>query len=57
MMPMEAYRDGEQFVVCFDLPGMDPSSVKLNVERNVLTVKAERVPSYGCREFWTGIRR
>jgi HSP20 family protein len=34
-------------VVHFDLPGLDPSSVDLNVERNVLTVKAERIPSYG----------
>lgn len=47
VMPMDAYRDGEQFVVHFDLPGVDSSSVDLNVERNVLTVKAERVPSYG----------
>ena len=47
VMPMDDYRDGEQFVVHFDLPGVDPSSVDLNVERNVLTVKAERVPSYG----------
>ena len=47
VMLMDAYRDGEQFVVHFDLPGVDPSSVDLNVERNVLTVKAERVPSYG----------
>jgi HSP20 family protein len=47
VMPMDAYRDGEQFVVHFDLPGLDPSSVDLNVERNVLTVKAERIPSYG----------
>ena len=47
VMPMDAYRDGEQFVVHFDLPGVDPSSVDLNVERNVLTVKAERVPNYG----------
>ena len=47
VMPMDAYRAGEQFIVHFDLPGVDPSSVELNVERNVLTVKAERVPSYG----------
>jgi HSP20 family protein len=47
VMPMDAYRDGEQYVVHFDLPGLDPSSVDLNVERNVLTVKAERIPSYG----------
>ena len=47
VMPMDAYRAGEHFVVHFDLPGVDPSSVDLNVERNVLTVKAERAPSYG----------
>jgi HSP20 family protein len=47
VMPMDAYRDGEQFVVHFDLPGVDPSTVDLNVERNVLTVKAERTHSYG----------
>ena len=46
VMPMDAYRDGEQFVVHFDLPGVDPSSIDLNVEHNVLTVKAERVPTY-----------
>ena len=47
MMPMDAYRHGEQFIVHFDLPGVDPSSIDLDVERNVLTVKAERSPSYG----------
>ena len=47
VMPMDAYRDGEQFVVHFDLPGVDPSSIDLDVEHNVLTVKAERVPTYG----------
>lgn len=47
VMPMDAYRDGEQFVVHFDLPGVDPSSIDLNVEHNVLTVKAERIPTYG----------
>jgi HSP20 family protein len=44
-MPMEAYRAGEQFVVHFDLPGVDPESIDLNVERNVLTVRAERRPT------------
>ncbi len=47
VMPMDAYRQGEQFVVHFDLPGADPSSIDLDVERNVLSVKAERTPSYG----------
>jgi len=43
-MPMDAYRAGEEFVVCFDLPGIDPEAIELDVERNVLTVKAERRP-------------
>jgi HSP20 family protein len=43
-MPMDAYRDGDQFVVCFDLPGVSPDAIELDVERNVLTVKAERRP-------------
>ena len=41
-MPMDAYRDGDHFVVAFDLPGIDPDAIELDVERNVLTVKAER---------------
>jgi len=42
MMPMDAYRDGEQFFVHLDLPGIDPSTIDLTVEKNVLTVSAER---------------
>ena len=43
-MPMDAYRSGEQFIVQFDLPGVAPDSIDLQVERNVLTVRAERRP-------------
>jgi HSP20 family protein len=50
-MPMDAYRDGETFVVCFDLPGVDPSAIELEVERNVLTVKAERRPLHTGEQF------
>jgi Molecular chaperone (small heat shock protein) len=46
-MPMDAWRDGEQIVVQFDLPGVDPDAVELDVERNVLTVRAERRPATG----------
>lgn len=42
VMPMDAWRDGEEFLVEFDLPGIDPGSIDLDVERNVVTVKAER---------------
>jgi HSP20 family protein len=45
VMPLDAYRHDEQFVVHFDLPGVDAASIDLHVERNVLTVKAERRPT------------
>jgi HSP20 family protein len=41
-LPMDAYRRGDDFVVHFDLPGVDPASIDLTVEKNVLTVRAER---------------
>jgi HSP20 family protein len=52
VMPMDAYRSGEEFVVHFDLPGVEPSSIDLNVERNVLTVKAERTGGAGEDVEW-----
>jgi HSP20 family protein len=44
VMPMDAWRDGDTFHVEFDLPGVDSDSIDLDVERNVVTVKAERRP-------------
>jgi HSP20 family protein len=41
-IPMDAIRHGNQIFVPFDLPGVDPDSIELTVERNVLTLKAER---------------
>jgi HSP20 family protein len=42
VMPMDAYRRNGDFVVHFDLPGIDPGTIDLTVEKNVLTVTAER---------------
>jgi len=44
VMPMDAWRDGDTFHVEFDLPGVDADSIDLDVERNVVTVRAERAP-------------
>jgi HSP20 family protein len=41
-MPLEAWRQDGEFVVEFDLPGVDPETIDVGVERNVLTVRAER---------------
>ena len=42
VMPMDAWREGDQFIVEFDLPGVSAESLDLDVEHNVLTVRAER---------------
>ncbi|MGW6613362.1 Hsp20/alpha crystallin family protein [Streptomyces erythrochromogenes] len=44
VMPMDAYREGEEYVIAFDLPGVSTEAVDIDVERNMLTVKAERRP-------------
>ncbi|WP_261326327.1 Hsp20/alpha crystallin family protein [Modestobacter marinus] len=41
-MPMDAYRVGDNFVAHFDLPGVDPGSIDLQVEGTTLTISAER---------------
>ena len=47
VMPMDAWREGDRFVIEFDLPGVSTDSIDLDVERNVLTVRAERVARNG----------
>jgi HSP20 family protein len=39
---MDAYRRGDEFVLHFDLPGVDPESIDLTMEENVLTISAQR---------------
>jgi len=51
LMPMDAWRDGDVFHVEFDLPGVAPDSIDLDVERNVVTVKAERRPGYDEKQL------
>ncbi len=42
VMSMDAYRQGDHWVAAFDLPGVDPESIDVTVENNVLTVRAQR---------------
>jgi HSP20 family protein len=51
VMPMDAWREGDRFVIEFDLPGVNPETIDLDVERNVLTVSAERVARNGDWEM------
>lgn len=41
-MPMDAQREGDRFVIRLDLPGVNPGSLDVTVEEDVLTIKAER---------------
>ncbi|MEU5812039.1 Hsp20/alpha crystallin family protein [Streptomyces sp. NPDC047718] len=45
VMPMDAYREGDAYVIAFDLPGVSTDAIDIDVERNMLTVKAERRPA------------
>ncbi len=44
-MPLDAYREGDEFVVALDIPGVSPEAIDVDVERNMLTVRAERRPA------------
>lgn len=44
LMPMDAYRKADELVLAFDLPGVPPEAIEIDVEHNVLTVRAERRP-------------
>ncbi|MFC9351887.1 Hsp20/alpha crystallin family protein [Arthrobacter sp. NPDC057013] len=46
-MPMDAWREGDEYIVALDLPGVDAGSIDLGVEKNVLTVRAERKDPVG----------
>ncbi|MCA1672781.1 MAG: Hsp20/alpha crystallin family protein [Actinobacteria bacterium] len=52
VVPMDAYREGERFVVQLDLPGVNPASIDLTVEKNVLTVRAERQGAQSEGQEW-----
>jgi HSP20 family protein len=52
-MPIDAYRDGDQFIIRFDLPGVDRDSIELTAEKNVLTVRAERNWTPGRGRKWS----
>ncbi len=51
VMPMDAWREGDSFVIELDVPGVNPETIDIDVERNVLTVRAERVARNGDWEM------
>ena len=51
-MPMDLYRDGDHYVLTADLPGIDPGSVDIDVDGQLLTIRAERTLSEGQGVKW-----
>lgn len=56
VMAMDAWREGDRFVLELDLPGVNKESIDIDVERNVLTVRAERVARNGDWEMLSSER-
>ncbi|WP_407666938.1 Hsp20/alpha crystallin family protein [Nakamurella alba] len=59
-MPMDVYRQGDHYVLNADLPGLDPGSVRIDVENGILTIQGQRTPAatdgvqWVARERFTG---
>jgi HSP20 family protein len=51
-MPMDLYRDGDHYVLTADLPGIDPGSVDIDVDGQLLTIRAERTLANGDDVKW-----
>lgn len=57
LMPMDLYRDGDTYVLNADLPGIDPGSVDIDVDGQLLTIRAERTLSSGADVKWLSRER
>jgi HSP20 family protein len=56
-MPVDLYRDGDRYVLCADMPGVDPGSVDVDVDGQVLTVKAQRTADARTGAQWLAKER
>jgi HSP20 family protein len=46
-MPVDLYRDGDEYVLSADLPGVDPGSVDIDIDGQLLTIRAQRTTASG----------
>jgi HSP20 family protein len=56
-MPMDLYRDADGYVLNADLPGIDPSSVDVDVDGQLLSIRAERAPRIDGEVRWIARER
>lgn len=57
LMPIDLYRDGDHYVLNADLPGIDPGSVDVDVDGQLLTIRAERTPRSADGVKWLARER
>jgi len=57
LMPMDLYRDGDHYVLNADLPGIDPGSVDIDVDGQLLSIRAERTPRSADGVKWLARER
>jgi HSP20 family protein len=57
LMPMDLYRDGDHYVMAADLPGIDPGSVDIDIDGQLLTIRAERTLTQGEGVAWLAKER
>ncbi len=60
LMPMDLYRDGDNFIAKLDLPGVDPATIEVGIDDRTLTVTAERKPveiESGDKNHWVSRER
>ncbi len=53
-MPMDVWREGQSYHVALDLPGIDADSIDVRVERNTLTVSAQRQAPFAGQQGQSG---
>ncbi|WP_395245714.1 Hsp20/alpha crystallin family protein [Agromyces sp. MMS24-K17] len=57
VMPIDLHRDGDHYVLSADLPGVDPGSIDVDVDGQLLTVRAERTLRSGSDVQWLAHER
>ena len=57
LMPMDLYRDGDHYLITADMPGIDPGSVDIAVDGQLLTIRAERTLSNATGVKWIARER
>lgn len=57
VMPVDLYRDADRYVLNADLPGVDPGSVDVDVDGQLLTIRAQRTASSAQGAKWLAQER